>query len=73
MPAMVGMVHVTSIGSGSVFNIGDVYRIAPQSQVKTFAGAGSFNRADVLYVYNHQNITRTEDKEIIDQPVIFSN
>lgn len=72
MPAIVGIVHVTNIGNASVFHIGDVYRIAPHSESKTFAGSGSFNQADKLYVYNHQNITKTEDNEVIDQPVIFN-
>ncbi|WP_240620199.1 spore germination protein, partial [Peribacillus acanthi] len=41
MPAIVGAVQVMSVGSSGVFHIGDVYKIAPASVAKTFAGAGS--------------------------------
>ena len=68
MPAFVGAVKVNSIGSSSVFNIGDVFTISPISNVKTFAGAGSFNTGDGLYVLNRQSSTNTYDKDLIDQP-----
>ncbi|WP_062352127.1 spore germination protein [Bacillus kwashiorkori] len=69
MPAVVGIVQVNSIVSSGVFHIGDVYRIAPVSQTKTFSGAGSFNTAEQLYVYNHQSSTNTSDKDFVDQPI----
>ena len=46
MPAIVGVVQVISISSGSVFHIGDVFKISTTSNAKTFAGAGSFNTGD---------------------------
>lgn len=67
LPAVVGIVQVNSIGSSGVFNIGDVYRIAPVSSSKTFAGAGSFNTSEQLYVYNHRSLTNTYDQDAIDQ------
>lgn len=72
MPAIVGVAQVNSISGGSVFHIGDVYRIAPTSLAKTFAGAGSFNTGDRLYIYNHQNVTKTNDSDFIDQANAFN-
>lgn len=67
MPAIVGIAQVLNMGSGGVFHIGDVLRIAPRSTTKTFAGAGSFNTAERLYVYNYKSFTNTNDKDIVDQ------
>lgn len=36
---------------------------------KTFAGAGSFNTAEQLYVYNHRSNTNTFDRDVVDQPL----
>ncbi len=67
MPAIVGAVKVNSIGNSSIFNIGDVFNIAPMSTAKTFAGAGSFNTGDGLRVNNQQSVTNTYDTDKIDQ------
>ncbi|WP_174730725.1 spore germination protein [Mesobacillus harenae] len=67
MPAIVGAVQVISIGNSSVFNIGDVYKILPVSNAKTFSGAGSFNTGDGLQVYNNKSSTNTFDQDAIDQ------
>ncbi|WP_078548228.1 spore germination protein [Litchfieldia alkalitelluris] len=67
MPAIVGAVKVNSIGNSSIFNIGDVFNIAPYSQAKTFAGAGSFNTGDGMQVYNQRSVTNTYDTDTIDQ------
>lgn len=72
MPAIVGAVQVISIGTSSVFHIGDVYKIAPVANVKTFAGAGSFNTGDVLEVYNHISSTNTFDQDAVDQSMFFN-
>jgi len=72
MPAIVGVVQVNSIGSSGVFNIGDVFRIAPSSASKTYSGAGSFNTAENLTVYNNRSNTNTFDKDLIDQAVQFN-
>jgi spore germination protein PA len=72
MPAIVGVAQVNSIGTSSVFNIGDVYKIMPIANVKTFAGAGSFNTGDVLEVYNHISSTNTFDQDGADQSIIFN-
>lgn len=50
MPAYVGTVNVNSLSG--VFNIGDVYKIAPTSTSKTFAGGGSFNSGQQVNVRN---------------------
>ncbi|MBM7694000.1 spore germination protein PA [Peribacillus deserti] len=72
MPAIVGAVQVISIGDSGVFNIGDVYKIAPFSFSKTFAGAGSFNTGDRISVNNQVSSTNTYDADGADQP-IFAN
>ncbi|KIL76295.1 spore germination protein [Bacillus badius] len=69
MPAIVGAIKVNSIGSGSVFNIGDVYTIAPSSTVKTFAGAGSFNTGEGIMVRNEYSSTNTYDSDAIDSSI----
>lgn len=72
MPAIVGVAQVFSIGSSSVFHIGDVYMINPISNAKTFSGAGSFNTGDVLTVYNNQNATNTYDSDVADMGNYFN-
>ena len=72
MPAIVGVVQVISIGSGSVFHIGDVYKISTLSNAKTFAGAGSFNTGDEIRINNQQSSTNTMDQDQIDQPNSFN-
>jgi spore germination protein PA len=72
MPAIVGVVQVISIGSSSVLNIGDVYKIMPISSAKTFSGAGSFNTGDGLSVYNQSSSTNTFDQDLIDQGNFFN-
>ncbi len=72
MPAIVGVVQVIAVGSGAVFHIGDVYKISTLSNAKTFAGAGSFNTGDSLYVQNHQSSTNTIDTDGTDQGNFFN-
>jgi spore germination protein PA len=67
MPAIVGVVQVISIGSSGILNIGDVYKLMPISNAKTFSGAGSFNTGEGLYVTNHQSSTNTFDQDMLDQ------
>ena len=43
MPAIVGIVQVINVGTNGIFHIGDVFKISPFTNAKTFAGAGSFN------------------------------
>ena len=69
MPAIVGVVNLNSVVSARVFHIGDAYTIAPISTAKTFAGAGSFNTGDGLYVVNQQSSTNTSDNDVNDQNV----
>jgi spore germination protein PA len=72
MPAIVGVVQVISVGSGSVFHIGDVYKISTLANAKTFSGAGSFNTGDALHVNNYQSSTNTFDTDNIDQGNFFN-
>lgn len=72
MPAIVGVAQVISIGSASVFHIGDVYKIMPISNAKTYSGAGSFNTGDGLQVYNRQSSTNAFDQDGIDQGNILN-
>ncbi|GLB58850.1 spore germination protein [Cytobacillus sp. NCCP-133] len=72
MPAIVGVAQVISIGSSAVFNIGDVYKIMPVSNAKTFSGAGSFNTGDGLNVYNNRSTTNTYDSDGVDQGNYFN-
>ncbi|MEW9501630.1 spore germination protein [Jeotgalibacillus marinus] len=69
MPGIVGCIQVLDIGSSAVMHIGDCYSIQPYSATKTFAGAGSFNTGDGLYVTNHQSATNTWDNDVVDQPI----
>ncbi len=72
MPAIVGVVQVIAVGSGSVFHIGDVYKISTFSNAKTFSGAGSFNTGDGINVQNQQSSTITFDQDGIDQGNFFN-
>lgn len=72
MPAIVGAVQVISIGSTSVFNIGDVYKIMPIATVKTFAGGGSFNTGEKLVVYTQNSNTNTYDPDGNDQNILLN-
>jgi spore germination protein PA len=69
MPAKVGAVKVNNVSSSSIFNIGDVYTMNPQSTAKTYAGGGSFNTGDGNRVNLNQSHTYIYDKDFIDQPV----
>ncbi|GGA73779.1 spore germination protein [Ornithinibacillus halotolerans] len=68
MPAKVGAVKINSISSSSIFNIGDVYSMNPESTAKTYAGGGSFNTGDGMHVNLQQSNTYVYDKDTIDQP-----
>jgi spore germination protein PA len=69
MPAIVGAFKINDIGSSSVVHVGDVITISPSSEIKTFAGAGSFNVGDGMNVYNQNSVTNTYDNNIVDQPM----
>ncbi|WP_442599123.1 spore germination protein [Neobacillus sp. D3-1R] len=72
MPAIVGVVQVIAIGTSSVFNIGDVYKIMPIANAKTYAGAGSFNTGEGVYIQNYQSSTNTYDHDGFDQGILFN-
>lgn len=67
MPAVVGAVKVISIGSSSIFNIGDVYSMSPYTEAKTFAGGGSFNTGDGIKIQVNKAETNVYDKDNFDQ------
>jgi len=72
MPAIVGVAQVITLGSSSVFHIGDVYKIMPLSNAKTFSGAGSFNTGERLSVSNAQSATNASDPDSLDQGIILN-
>lgn len=69
MPAKVGVVKVITLSSSSIFNIGDVYQMAPQAWVKTFAGGGSFNTGTGIHVDINNSNTYVNDSEVMDQNI----
>ncbi|WP_182200062.1 spore germination protein [Paraliobacillus salinarum] len=69
MPAIVGAVKVNSIGASSIFHIGDVYIMQPYSDLKTFAGGGSFNTGNGLSIHINEANTQINDQDKIDQTI----
>ena len=63
---------LSNISTGSVFHIGDIFRISATSNAKTFAGAGSFNTGDNVQLQNYQSTTNTFDQDGIDQGNFFN-
>lgn len=68
MPAIVGAVNIISIGTSSIFHIGDVQYITPQSNVKTYAGGGSFNTGEGIQIHLGNSNTVINDSDKVDQP-----
>ena len=68
MPGFVGAVQIITIGSSSVFHIGDVFLINPYSTSKTYAGSGSFITGDEIKINNKLSSTNTYDNDGVDQP-----
>nr|WGD73655.1 spore germination protein [Bacillus subtilis] len=69
---IVGAFKINAIGTSGVVHIGDCITISPQAQVRTFAGAGSFNTGDSLKVMNYQNTTNVYDNDAVDQPIVVN-
>ncbi|SFA82041.1 spore germination protein PA [Lentibacillus halodurans] len=69
MPAKVGAVKVNTIDNASVFNIGDVYSMCPESTAKTYAGGGSFITGDRAYIRLGQSMTYVSDQDKTDQNI----
>jgi spore germination protein PA len=69
MPAIVGAFKINAVGTSGVVHIGDCITISPQAEVRTFAGAGSFNTGDSLKVMNYKNATNVYDNDVVDQPI----
>jgi spore germination protein PA len=72
MPAIVGVAQVLSLGSSSIFHVGDVYKMMPLSNAKTFSGAGSFNTGESLQLRNNQSATNANDSDSLDQGIILN-
>ncbi|SHH05965.1 spore germination protein [Virgibacillus chiguensis] len=66
MPAKVGAVKVVNLSSSSIFNIGDVYSMSPNSTAKTFAGGGSFNTGNGIRVNLGNAKTYIYDSDKVD-------
>ncbi|AXI08751.1 spore germination protein [Oceanobacillus sp. 143] len=69
MPAKVGAVKVIYMTSSSIFNIGDVYSMSPQSTAKTYAGGGSFNTGNGIRINLKNSNTYVNDSDKIDQNI----
>ncbi|SEQ42651.1 spore germination protein PA [Virgibacillus subterraneus] len=69
MPAKVGAVKVINISSSSIFNIGDVYSMSPESTAKTYAGGGSFNTGDGTHIRLKESNTYVRDSDVADQNI----
>ncbi|MFD1361027.1 spore germination protein [Lentibacillus salinarum] len=69
MPAKVGAVKVNTLDNASVFNIGDVYSMCPESAAKTYAGGGSFITGDGTRLRLGQSMTYVSDKDKADQNI----
>jgi len=67
MPSIVGNLKVISVGSAGIVQIGDALQLSPQSNTKTFAGAGSFNTGDLAHTYTAVSNTNTNDQDVNDQ------
>ncbi|WP_164669530.1 spore germination protein [Virgibacillus doumboii] len=70
MPAKVGAVKVSNMGNSSIFNIGDVYSMCPESNAKTYAGGGSFNTGDGTYIRLGESVTSVRDSDAADQNIV---
>jgi len=70
MPAQVGAVKVLNVSNSGIFNIGDVYAMAPDSSAKTFAGGGSFNTGDGISIDLSNSYTTVYDQDVVDQATI---
>ncbi|KKE78025.1 spore germination protein [Oceanobacillus caeni] len=71
MPAIVGAIKVVSVSNSSVFHVGDVYSILPQSSAKTYAGGGSFNTGNGIRIHLGNSNTHVNDRDHIDQPKVL--
>ncbi|WP_127530072.1 spore germination protein [Paenibacillus kobensis] len=66
MPAVVGFVNITSVGSSSVVQFGDTVQVSPSSNSKTYAGAGSFLTGGLANSNNALSATNTLDPDVQD-------
>jgi len=70
VPAFVGAVKINTIGTSSIFHIGDVYKMEPYTQAKTFAGGGSINTRNGMQVQSHHAQTTIVDDDNFDQTIL---
>ena len=66
MPAIVGAFKVNAVGTSGVVHVGDCITISPYAEVKTFAGAGSFNTGDGLRCFNGARAPDLQDGRVAD-------
>lgn len=66
MPAVVGFVNITSIGSSGIVQFGDAVQVSPSSASKTYAGAGSFLTGSLANSNNALSATNTIDPDVQD-------
>lgn len=66
MPAVVGFVNITSVGSSAVVQFGDTVQVSPSSASKTYSGAGSFLTGSLANANNALSATNTIDPDVQD-------
>jgi spore germination protein PA/spore germination protein PF len=64
MPAVVGFVNITSIGSSGIVQFGDAVQVSSAS--KTYAGAGSFLTGSLANSNTALSATNTIDPDVQD-------
>ncbi|MFX3637331.1 MAG: spore germination protein [Candidatus Pristimantibacillus sp.] len=69
MPSAVGFVNITSVGSGSIVQFGDVVQVSPSSTSKTYAGSGSFLTGNLANSNNAVSATNTADPDLVDSSI----
>lgn len=69
MPAVVGAIKVITLGTSSIFHIGDVYYMQPYSEAKTFAGGGSFITGNGITIKIDESTTTIHDQDKFDQNI----
>lgn len=66
LPSLIGCIEIVSVGSSSIVQFGDSIQLSPNSNSKTYAGAGSFLTGDLANTNNAISTTNTNDSDVVD-------
>ncbi len=72
MPALVGPIHIESLGGNGAATFGDVLAIAPLAVDHSTGGAGAFNSGDYMSLTSDPNATMLWDFTLFGQPQSFN-